>query len=196
MKRFLLTLLMVLLLPLSLEAATYTLTWQDTSSGNNQETSFRLERRTGASGTFSEIGFVGADIQTYVDSTAQNNTLYCYRVKARNAVGDSGYSNVACAPVPAAITNLAVTSAFVLTWTDTSNIEEQTKIERKSGSGNYTQIVVVGSNVVTYTDASAVVGTQYCYRVRASNSVGDGAYSNEACLTPAGPNVPSNLTIQ
>jgi hypothetical protein len=35
-------------------------------------------------------------------------------------------------------------------------------------------------------DSAVTAGTTYCYRVRAYNSAGDSAYSNEACAAPAG----------
>ncbi len=38
--------------------------------------------------------------------------------------------------------------------------------------------------MTSYVDGTVTGGTTYCYRVRAYNSAGDSAYSNEACAAP------------
>ncbi len=81
------------------------LSWTDNSSN---ESGFRIERKTGASGTYSEIATVGADTTSYGDTGLQPATSYTYRVRAFNSVGDSSYSNEATAttappPPPGAI---------------------------------------------------------------------------------------------
>lgn len=73
------------------------------------------------------------------------------------------------------------------------------KVERKIGAGAYSQINTTPASIVTYSDVITgdTGGIVYCYRVRASNSVGDSGYSNEACATSAiikkAPNAPSGL---
>ena len=59
------------------------------------------------------------------------------------------------------------------------------KIERKTGpNGTYSQIAATSAAGVTiYNDNSPAVGTQYFYRIRATNMVGDSAYSNEISIT-------------
>jgi hypothetical protein len=66
------------------------LSWNDNS---NNETSFRIERKTGAAGSYAEISSVGFDTNLFADTTCNPGTLYYYRVRARNSIGDSGYSN-------------------------------------------------------------------------------------------------------
>ncbi len=68
------------------------LSWTDNS---NDETGFKIERKTGASGTYSQIATVGANVTTYSDTGLTSNTTYYYRVRAYNAAGESGYSNEA-----------------------------------------------------------------------------------------------------
>ena len=76
----------------------------------------------------------------------------------------------------------ATAAQLTLTWTDNSNNEDGFKIERKLGqAGSYSQISIVGSNSTSYVDPTLADGTTYCYQVRAYNSAGDSAYSNEAC---------------
>lgn len=47
----------------------------------------------------------------------------------------------------------------------------------------FSQIAMVGRNLVSYVDSTVVPGSRYCYRVRAYNTVGNSDYSNEACAT-------------
>jgi hypothetical protein len=74
-------------------AAQLTLDWMDKTGGT---ANFIIERKTGATGTYARIATTSPGITTYVDSTVAAGTTYCYRVKASNALGDSGYSNEAC----------------------------------------------------------------------------------------------------
>ena len=76
---------------------------------------------------------------------------------------------------------------LTLTWSDTSTNENGFKVERKTGTvGAYGQIATVAAETTGYVDAAVTAGATYCYRVRAYNSAGDSAYSNEACAAPAG----------
>lgn len=55
------------------------LTWTDNSS---EEDGFVVERKIGVSGTYSQIGTVGANITTYLDNSVSANTTYFYRTAA------------------------------------------------------------------------------------------------------------------
>jgi Fibronectin type III domain/Beta-propeller repeat len=65
------------------------LSWTDASSN---ETGFKIERSTGS---WSQIGTVGAGVRTYSSTGLAAGTTYSYRVRAYNASGDSAYSNTA-----------------------------------------------------------------------------------------------------
>jgi Divergent InlB B-repeat domain/Fibronectin type III domain len=84
---------------------------------------------------------------------------------------------LAVIPLP----SLATGAQLTLTWTNNANNENGFYVERRAGSGSYSQIVVVGRNVTSYTDSSLAEGTTYCYRVRAFNGAGVSGYTNEAC---------------
>lgn len=81
----------------------------------------------------------------------------------------------------------SLTSAFgaqlTLEWTDNSVNETQFKIERRLTSGtdaDFAQVTTVAKNTTTYTDTGLTTGTDYTYRIRASNSTGDSAYTANA----------------
>src|SRR5262245_33748200 len=91
---FLFTILTVLSSPAAITAAQLTLSWSDNSTN---EVGFRIERRTDTTGTYAEIATVGVNTASYTDVNLPNGTTYCYRVRAYNAGGTSGYSNEQCA---------------------------------------------------------------------------------------------------
>ena len=83
---------------------------------------------------------------------------------------------------PSGLTASAVsTSQINLAWADNSFNESGFKIERKTGaSGTYAEITTTAAGVTSFNDTGRQPGTQYFYRVRATNQGGDSAYSNEA----------------
>jgi hypothetical protein len=66
-----------------------TLTWQDSSSN---ELGFKIERKTGAEGTYQEIAKVGPNVTIYTDTELSRERTYYYRVRAYNSDGHSAYS--------------------------------------------------------------------------------------------------------
>jgi len=70
-----------------------TLDWVDNAGGT---ATFVVERKPGPTGPYAQIATTGTGITTYTDLAVVAGTTYCYRVKASNAFGDSGYSNEAC----------------------------------------------------------------------------------------------------
>jgi hypothetical protein len=74
------------------------LSWQDNSSN---ELGFRIERKPGSAGTFSEIATVGVNATSYIDTAGvQPSTTYTYRLRAYNTFGNSPYSSEASATTP------------------------------------------------------------------------------------------------
>jgi hypothetical protein len=190
--------------PDNLRAGTVTaseinLLWDDHSTN---EDGFRIERKTGAAGTWAQIATTGAGIITYQNIGLAEGTTYDYRVRAYNDIGDSAYSNEAAIETrPAAPTGLAATAVnerrVDLSWTDHSGSETGFRVERKVNAGDpWTAIATLGANVVAYSDTHVVEMTTYAYRVFAINAGGDSAPSNEAsATTPAltAPAAPTGL---
>ena len=82
-----------------------------------------------------------------------------------------------------------------LNWSDNSTNEDSFAIQRKTGSGNFAQIKVLGANTRSYTNSGLQAATSYTYRVNARNIGGSSAFSNNATVTTDGvsPAPPGNL---
>ncbi|MBI4834330.1 MAG: fibronectin type III domain-containing protein [Planctomycetes bacterium] len=180
----------------AVSATQINLGWSDNS---NSELNYKIERKTGAGGTYGEIASVGADITSYPDSGLTEGTLYFYRVKTSNALGDSAYSGEVSAlstmGPPSLLQATVISSTRInLTWNDNTNTETGYKVERKTGAlGAYGEITSLGVDTEAYQDNTVVDGATYYYRVRAYNADGESSYSNEA--SPAIPlNAPTVLT--
>jgi hypothetical protein len=174
----------------ALSSGSVALTWLD-NAGN--EAGYKIERKTG-SGLFYQIATLGMNSTNYIDTGVTGNTVYTYRVRAYNTIGDSSYcaEDLAATPAPvtpaapSALTATALSaSAIHLSWTDNSTNETQFVIERKTGTNDFVQIVSVGADVTIYTDTGLLAGTGYTYRVRARNGDLYSVYSAIAVGTTA-----------
>jgi hypothetical protein len=67
--------------------------WVDMATN---ESGFKIERKVGTAGTYIQIAIIAANSGAFVDPNLAANTIYCYRVRAYNTAGDSGYSTELC----------------------------------------------------------------------------------------------------
>jgi hypothetical protein len=87
----------------------------------------------------------------------------------------------------------ASSTSVTVTWTDNSGNETAFRVERSEDGGTtWGTATTTGANVTSYTDGGRASEAQVCYRVIASNDVGDSGPSNTSCTTP--PAAPSNLS--
>jgi len=104
--------------------------------------------------------------------------------------GCNGGTDGAALTSPAAPSGLIATAASTtvinLAWTDNSNNETGFKIERSADNITFTEIVTTAANVVAYSNTGLSASATYYYRVRATNSAGDSAYSSVANATTSG----------
>jgi fibronectin type 3 domain-containing protein len=73
--------------------------WTDNS---NNEDGFKIDRKTGSTGSYAQLGTVGANVKTYQDTGLAPTTEYFYRVTAYNAAGTSSPSTETSVTTPAA----------------------------------------------------------------------------------------------
>ncbi|GAB3712347.1 hypothetical protein GCM10027592_50730 [Spirosoma flavus] len=180
------------------------LTWVDQSAN---ETGFEVERGNSQTGTFTKIADLPANSTTYQDQGLTPAATYCYRIRAKNTIGASAYSNVACSATPdvppVAPARLTATPAspsqINLAWADLSANESGFEVEQSTNAtGMFTKIATLPANATTYEVKNLTDATQYCFRVRAVNAAGPSAYTDPACATTplAPPSTPAGLVAK
>ena len=174
------------------------ISWADAAG----ETAYLVQRSTIAGSGFVTIVTLAADTTAYADTGLDGATTYYYRILAANTGGVStaataSATTLASPPAaPSALQASAYDFANVdLAWTDNAANETGFKIERSTTSGSgFVQIATAGANVTSYRDTGRSPLTTYYYRVRASNSGGDSAYTGEASLTTPSDQIPAAPT--
>jgi fibronectin type 3 domain-containing protein len=174
-----------------------TLSWTDNSTN---ESAFLIERKTGAAGTYTQIGQTNAGATTFFDTGLATNTQYFYRVRATNSAGFSGYSNEAnvTTPVPpvtpsGARTTLITSTEIDLAWQDNSNNETGFKVFRKTSSiGTFNLVTTLPPNSTSYQDTGLTPGTQNDYHIQAFNLAGFSDFTGLSTATLTA--TPTNVT--
>ena len=125
------------------------LTWSDNSS---DETGFRIERKTGAAGSYAEIATTGADATSYADpGPLTQGNVYYYRVTALGGAGDSFTSNEASYEAIAGFADFVAGRTKVSKSAGTVTLS----VERVGGSAGAVSISYATAN------SSAIAGTHY-----------------------------------
>ena len=155
------------------------LTWVDNANNPNYETGFTLQRATNNTFTANVTNItVAANATAYTDSVTHGQTWY-YRIQAVNVVGLSAWSNtVSATTVPLTPTNFRATNigrtALTLNWNDVSANETGYQLQRRRvGANNWTTVVTTAANATSYRDTNRSPNTQYDYRIRGVNGVGN-----------------------
>jgi FtsP/CotA-like multicopper oxidase with cupredoxin domain len=174
------------------------LSWTDNA---NNETGFVVERSDNG-GAFAVIATLpGLDIVSYTDTNVASGNLYEYQVAATNALGQSGYSNIApvdlTGAVPADPTNLVAevlsTTQVSLTWTDNATNETGYTVERSDNGGAFAAVATLPADTVSFVDA-VIVDNSYTYQVLATNGVGPSNPSNVVTVSITVPPAPTNVS--
>jgi fibronectin type 3 domain-containing protein len=177
-----------------------TLAWGDAA---DNEVTYRIERCAGVGCVvFGEIASVPANTTGYADNSVVLNQEYTYRVRARNAVGDSPYTVVETTdtftPVdPSGLLATTISADRIdLTWTDNSSNETAFRIERCVGAGcsNFTFLADAAANATTYQDLGLAAEESFTYRLTAVNVAGNSATIGPVSATTVLPLAPTALT--
>ena len=167
-------------------------TWGDES---DNETGFRVERKTGA-GAFGTLASPVPGVTSYQDAGLAPATTYTYRVFSFNGQGDSDPSNESAVTVPPtpvlppdAPSSLQAAAASArrvdLSWQDNSDDEDFFVVSRAEGPSLYSTLATPNLGVTAFGDATVLPGRTYSYKVRAQNPLGPSLFSNTATLTMA-----------
>jgi hypothetical protein len=162
-----------------LSSSSIGLTWTPQMS---TATSQILQRSTDGV-NFTTIATLPPLLNSYTDS-GLTSTGYYYRVIAANSTGVSPASNVASTlpQAPSAVSAVALSQGkVVLNWVDSSpGLQDGFIIDRSTDGVNYAQVGAVGTGVTTFTDNTALAGTDYSYEVMATATTGDSPFSLSA----------------
>ena len=180
--------------------------WNCPKDNGAEVTSFDLQWRV-SGGSYSSP--INLDTARYLLTGLTNGTTYQARVRATNSQGDSAYGAAGSEEPVASVPGGGATFALRADTGDASGEVDldwlapddggapitSYRYQWKSGSQNYS-----GGRAGTTTNTSATVdsltdGTEYDFRVRATNSVGNGPNSNEVSATPENPVVPPRLNL-
>ena len=195
--------------------AQVSLAWTAGGNGGAAITSWKYRQKAGAGdwGDWTPIPGSGASTTSHTVTTLTNGTEYTFQVRAVNSAGDGTASDdsnpvtpsTSGPTVPAAPASLQATpgnAQAVLSWTagdDGDAAITSWKVRQKAGTnawGAWTPIPNSDASTTSHTATTLTNGTEYTFQVRAVNSVGDGAASDETTATPAGPpGAPTDLKV-
>jgi hypothetical protein len=171
-----------------------TISWIDLADG---ETGYEVERGLGCPATeFTLIATLPPDSESYVDTTAEPETTYSYRVRAIGDSGGSAWSPVICvttppyAPVLDSVVTLSSTRVR-LAWDDLSAVEDGYRIRR----ANYTQdgeeasfrlVAELPAGTTEFVDTTLSQDGSYAYRIAAFDENGHSEWvQSDDLVTPA-----------
>ncbi|MDP8239089.1 MAG: hypothetical protein P9X24_08365 [Candidatus Hatepunaea meridiana] len=167
------------------------LVWQDNS---DNELGFRIARQLLPWSRWDALCEVGADVNTFTDTTVNQNTDYAYKVAAFNETGESVWSHEVQVSVPDGPPGTprylhvrAIDYATIyLIWSRTLENEDGFRIERRSeNEDNFSFLAETGHAIATFRDTLVESETWYYYRIQAYNEVGISGYSNvDSTWTP------------
>jgi hypothetical protein len=152
--------------------------------GDTTDTAVVIERKTGVNGIYQALAILPEGDDIFTDTSCWAGTTYFYRIKARNAGGDSAYCSERPATtlaVPAGglalVTNFHATvtspTSVAISFTDTNTAINQVYylLERSDDGTSYRLIASLGTGA-SFQDFDLTPGNTYYYRVRgASNYV-------------------------
>ncbi|MFK8007863.1 MAG: endonuclease, partial [Saprospiraceae bacterium] len=146
-------------------ASSITISWGDMPT----ETGYKIYRSIDDV-TYNQIGTtLNADTVKFIDNTALQNTTYYYHVTGEYSGGSSVPSGSVSGMLlpaipPNAVSNLALTvgaTSLDLTWSDVEG-EEFYQLYRSTDNSIFNPLgAVLSSNTTSYSDNSAVAGTNY-----------------------------------
>ncbi len=125
-------------------------------------------------------------------SAAVSSSTIAFNSREASANRPELIINASISP-PAAPTGLTAASVsptqIDLAWADNSTNESGFSIESRTGVNAFAEVASVGAGVTAWSDNSLAAGLSVTYRVRAWNSNGYSAYSNEATATTPSPGI-------
>lgn len=164
--------------------------WTDNSAA---ETSYTIEYATNSSFSGSSTISVAANTMSKPIIGLNPGTMYCFRVRATNALGSSPNSPAFWVPtLPAAPTlssALAASATEVnLVWTDVLGETEYTIEYADNPAFTAASVTTAAADATSKSVTGLLINNDYYFRVRAGNASGNSANSS-ALFVPATPSL-------
>jgi len=181
----------------------FLLTWVDNSSN---EDGFEIHESLDSVDNFGLLLKTDANENSAILSDKDSQYTYYYRVFSYRGYDHSVSSNIIAMDIvtntvpdnPSALNIIEVTESTVtLEWQDNSYDELGFHIERSDSSMNWIQVAELGTNIIVYKDIGLDSATEYYYRAKSYNNIGESESSNVINVTtilPTIPNAPSALS--
>lgn len=173
------------------------LSWTDRSLENT----FTLQQRTFGTTNWTDIAATGPNVTQYTATGLSPQTSYEFRIKADAGPISSAWSGILVVTTPAIPPTtpalnapVAVVGSVALSWSNPS-YESAIILERSVGTTtNWLILATLLPDTTGYNDTNVVSLTTYYYRVKATNSAGDSAYSIVRGVTVPAPQPPAAPT--
>lgn len=136
---------------------------------------------------------------SFVDETAEVNSLYEYKIVSKNTIGENLASTSFEIVKPDSPTGLTVSFTDgdnLLSWTDASSNETGFEIYRSIGENEFVLHEEVGIDVSTYTDDGIEIDNDFSYFVVASSSNFQSDPSNTVEISVFRPAAPINPSFE
>lgn len=170
------------------------LTWNAVSNAL-----YYIIERQAEGGAYQEVAFLDAPTTSFNDTSLTPNTAYCYRIRARNALGDSPQAYLSLttdtpssmnAPTGLSASNPSGQSISLL-WTDNASSETGYEIQvSPNGFDDWETAATQGANSSSASVTAPAGGMTVYYRVRATSSTLNSPWSSVASVAVSGGYVP------
>ena len=185
-----------------------TLRWSAPSSDGGSAINRYEYRSRESGGSYGEWATVsgGASATSHTVTGLDNGISYEFQVRARNAIGPGPESNEASATLdeaapgaPAGLTATAGDESVTLNWSAPADGGSQIlRYEYSYAASGETfsdwATVSGGPNSTSLTVSGLTNGTEYGFRVRAVNSIGEGPHASASATPGRAPSMPTGLT--
>jgi hypothetical protein len=155
------------------------LSWTDNSA---LESGFVLERSVSGQ-SFVTIAEPGKNVQSYTDTLVVVNQNYTYRIKAKNRITETEYSNIVAAKIlfnaPVLNCSLPGGNTVNLAWNDNSQFEKGYIVEQAVNDGVFKEIAKLDSPLLGYKIENLDLSKKYAFRVKAYSTKSNSPYSNQ-----------------
>ncbi|MBQ8504254.1 MAG: polysaccharide deacetylase family protein [Clostridia bacterium] len=136
--------------------------------------------RKAAGGKWEQVAKLSNTKQKYLDTSMKSNVRYIYAVKAQNGKASSGFfanTRQTYIPVPQLSSVKNGTDGVVVKWSRVSVATGYKLFRKAENEASWKRIAVLKSGkILTYTDKSAVSGTEYKYTLMVVSGKYQSAY--------------------